>query len=171
MQGKKQIEEIAVKLLSLIDKTAKVEIEEGEEGSSLIKIKVDDPGSIIGFHGQNLSSLQLILGLILFRQTGEWQRVVVDVNDYRQEQSDRLKSIALNAAERVRNTKQPASLSPMTPYERRIVHMALTEFDDLETKSEGEGGQRHVVILPKGDDYVDFNELAQSSEEEEEKTV
>jgi len=168
MSDKKQILEIAGKLLSLIDKTAKVEVEEGEEGSSLIKIKVDDPGSLIGFHGKNLSSLQLILGLILFRQTGEWQRVVVDVNDYRQEQADRLTNIALNAAERVRNSKQPASLSPMTPYERRIIHMALAEFDDIETKSEGEGSQRHVVILPRGGDYVDFNELTQSLEEEKE---
>ena len=171
MEDKKTIKELSTRLLALIDQTAKVGVEDGEEDLFLIKIETDDPGSLIGFHGRNLSSLQLILGLILFRQTGAWKRVIVDVNEYRREQTERLKAIAVNAAERVRVSKSPASLSPMTPYERRIIHMALTNFEDLETKSEGEGSERHVVIFPKSDSYVDFNELTQSASEEEEESV
>jgi len=124
-------------------------VEEDQENEAVkVKIKTEDPGILIGFHAKTLSAIQLILGLMVYREMGEWQRLVVDVNDYRQEQIERLKGIAQAAAQKVKLSGQPVALSPMTSFERRVVHMALSEIEGVETRSEGESDSRHVVVSP-----------------------
>ncbi len=136
-------------LVELLDQKVEFTVEEDKKDDVIkIKIKTSEPGVLIGFHGGTLSSLQLILGLMVFKKLGEWQRVIVDVNDYRKEQVERLKQIALSAAQKAKLSGQPVALFPMTPFERRIVHLALGELDDVKTKSEGVGNQRYVVIQP-----------------------
>jgi len=145
----KIIEQIAKEFLAHLDEKAEISLEEDRENQAIkVKIKTDNPGALIGFHGKTLSAFQLLLGLMVYRRLGEWQRIIVDVNNYRAEQTERLKKIALNAAQRVKFSGQPVILSPMTPFERRIIHLTLNDFAGVETVSQGEGDQRHIVVRP-----------------------
>jgi len=148
-----RVETITSLVKELLEKMSldSVPVEVVEEDETIrVNLKTEEPGLLIGFHGKTLSSFQLILGLMVFRKLGEWQKLVVDVNDYRQEQTERIRKIALSAAQRARFAGQAVALSPMTPFERRVVHLALSEREDVETCSEGEGGQRYVIITPIG---------------------
>ena len=75
--------------------------------------------------------------------------VVVDVEGYKSRQRQKLESIARSAANRAAGQSRSIKLRPMTPYERRIVHITLRDDDRVETASEGEGSARHVVIIPQ----------------------
>lgn len=128
----------------------KIEVSNDLENEFIkVSIKVDEPGILIGFNGKTLSSFQLILGLMTNSYLEEYQRVLVDVNGYREEQDNRLKAVASEAAEKAKTTAQEVRLSPMAPYERRLIHMALSDDPEIETFSEGEGASRRIVIKPK----------------------
>jgi spoIIIJ-associated protein len=142
------VENLAKELFEKLDQ--KVKIKSGEEDEGIkINISSEDPGPLIGFHGKTLSSIQLILGLMVFQKLGKWQQIVVDVDGYRKEQAERLQGIALNSAKRAKFSGRPVALSPMTPFERRVIHMTLNDDPDVSTESEGRPPQRYVVITPK----------------------
>ncbi len=142
------VQELAEKLFDKLDQKVNLEISQEDEAIK-ININTDEPGPLIGFHGKTLSSIQLILGLMVFQQFGEWQQIIVDVDEYRKEQTERLKNIALNSARRAKLSGRPVALSPMTPFERRIIHMSLNDDPNVTTASEGEPPHRYVVITPK----------------------
>jgi spoIIIJ-associated protein len=106
-------------------------------------------GQFIGRRGENLAALQLIVNLMLNRALHERFHVIVDIEHYRQRRDDNLRSLAQRVAQQVRQTQRSMMLEPMTPYERRIVHMTLQESPDVQTQSTGEGDQRRVVISLK----------------------
>lgn len=144
----KEVKEIVDQFFKKLGQEVTTEVTTDEEGSTRVTIDTEDPGVLIGFHGKTLSSIQLLLGLMVYRRLDKWVQLVVDVNHYRQEQTERLAGIARSAAMKVRDSGEPVSLSPMTPFERRVVHLALSDFKGVETKSEGEDINRHVVISP-----------------------
>jgi len=125
---------------------------EGKEGTPPIAfdIKGEDLGILIGRLGQTLASLQYIVRLIVAHKTKTWVPVVIDVEGYRQRHSEKLEALASRIAELVKVKGVPFTLRPMSPYERRIIHIALVEHPDVTTESTGEGEARRVVILPKG---------------------
>ncbi len=123
--------------------------EEGENDQVLIGVTSADPASLIGYKGRSLASMQQILGLMIKNKLGYWVKALLDVNEYRQEQKNRLKEMVVNAAKRVQETGKQAILSPMSSYERRICHMAIEGIEGVMTESEGEGEDRHVVIKLK----------------------
>jgi len=126
-----------------------VKIEEDDEGNFKVVIDAEeDSGVLIGYHGGNLNSLQRILSLICYKDFGEWRRVIVDVSGYRDERRARLEELAENAAKRVRFLQDPVTLPPMSSFERRIVHMKVSETPGVWTESTGEGRERMVVIRP-----------------------
>lgn len=142
------VRNLATELFDHLNQEVEIEVVKEEEAIK-VNISSDDPGPLIGFHGKTLSSIQLILGLMVFRKLGEWQQIVVDVDEYRQEQSERLQNIALNSAKRAKFSGRPVALSPMTPFERRIIHLTLNDDPNVTTESEGAPPQRYVVITPK----------------------
>ena len=119
---------------------------EGDEGQVLVGIKLSDPSRLIGSYGRNLSALQTVARLAVKKAFGDEVRVVVDVNDYRVEQKERLLRMAKSMAEKVKTTGQEVVMVPMSSYERRICHMAVAEVEGVVSESEGEGVERHVVI-------------------------
>jgi spoIIIJ-associated protein len=131
-----------------VDK-AFVEDVEGEEGQVLIGLTVLNPAGLIGFRGRNLAAIQLILSLAVKNSLGEWVRILLDVNNYRQEQKDRLVSMAQGLAQKVLSTGSPAVMANMSSYERRICHMAIADMEGISSESEGEGEERHIVIKVK----------------------
>lgn len=131
-----------------VDK-AFVEDIEGEDNQVLIELTVANPAGLIGFRGRNLASIQLILSLAVKNSLGEWMRILLDVNNYRQEQKERLISMAQGLAQKVLTTGSPAVMTNMSSYERRICHMAIADMEGISSESEGEGEERHIVIKVK----------------------
>lgn len=128
-----------------------VEVEKSEDDSFRVNITSDDPSLLIGYHGENLQSMQKILKVVIFKQVGEEQEIKLDVDNYRKRQEENVLAIASQKAEEVQATKIKVALPPMSPYFRRLVHLHLTgdDWSDVETESMGEGDYRQVVIKPK----------------------
>lgn len=121
---------------------------EGDDGELILDITGDDLAVLIGRHGKTLDALQFVLSAITVRSIGYRYPVVVDVEGYKNRQRQKLESIARSSANKAANQQRSVKLRPMTPYERRIVHIALRDDSRVETASEGEGSARHVVVLP-----------------------
>jgi spoIIIJ-associated protein len=109
----------------------------------------DDLALLIGRHGQTLDAIQELTRMIVGRRLDDRIRVVVDVEDYRKRREARLVEHALEAAQRVVDTGQEEELDAMTPYERKLVHDAVSEVDGVQTDSRGEEPNRFVVIHPR----------------------
>jgi spoIIIJ-associated protein len=110
----------------------------------------EDMGLLIGRHGLTLEAVQELTRVVVAQRTGQRVRVVVDVEDYRKRQIDRLTARVRDTAARVRRTGRSEALEPMNPFLRRIVHGAVAEVDGVDSASEGEGAERHVVIRRRG---------------------
>ena len=128
-----------------------IEIREGE--TSRLNVVGDGPdrealGSLIGRKGERLSALQHLVNLMLSRRTGQWTRVLVDVEDYRGRRERQLMDLAARAADRVAETGKMLQLEPMPALERRWVHLALKDEAGVATQSIGEEPQRRIVVLP-----------------------
>ncbi len=129
-----------------------VEVREGE--TSRLNVVGDGAdrealGSLIGRKGERLSALQHLVNLMLSRRTGQWTRVLVDVEDYRGRRERQLAELAQRAAERVLETGKMLQLEPMPALERRWVHLALRDHEGVGTQSIGEEPNRRVVVLPR----------------------
>ena len=121
---------------------------EGDEGELILDITGDDLAVLIGRHGKTLEALQFLVSSITVREIGYRYPVVIDVEGYKSLQRQKLESIARSAANRAVSQGKNISLRPMTPYERRIVHIALKNDSRVDTESEGEGTARHIVVFP-----------------------
>lgn len=114
-----------------------------------IELSGPEMGILIGKRGQTLDSVQYLASLIVNKGTGEYIRVKVDTEDYRERRKKTLENLAKNLAFKVKRTKRPVSLEPMNPYERRIIHSALQGDRYVVTHSEGDEPFRRVVITLK----------------------
>lgn len=108
-----------------------------------------DAGILIGYHGETLSALQLILSLIISKKLGRFVRLIVNVGDYREKREEKLKEMALDAARRAKETKQEVILGNLSPWQRRIIHITLADDSDIQTESQGEEPDRQLVIKPR----------------------
>lgn len=150
----KTAEKEVQKLCSLLDVDCDVSVtlDKGENDIRYIKVVFDgeDLGYMIGNRGRHLDSLQFLLQILLGRKLGEGEdfRVFVDVGGYRKEKDSKLEEMALQKADDARILGERVELPPMKPSDRRIIHLALMQFDDIKTESEGEGMDRHIVITP-----------------------
>lgn len=120
-----------------------------EEQVADIVLTGEDMGILIGKRGQTLDSLQHLVSLVINKHSENYIRVKLDTENYRERRKETLEQLAKNIAYKVKRTRRPASLEPMNPYERRIIHSALQDDKYVYTKSEGEDPFRHVVVLPK----------------------
>ena len=147
----KKTEDFTAKLLKLIGVEAELEVYEDKENDA---IKVDvksesEVGLLIGKRGDTLFSIQSIIGLYLKQITDEWVRVIVNVGDWREKEEQYLKNLAETTATRAKDTGKDQELYNLNPSQRRIVHMVLSEIEEVETESQGEGKERYLVVRPK----------------------
>ena len=147
----KKIEESAVKLLSLMGSRAKVSVSSDKADQAvLINLETDDEtGLLIGRQGETLTAIQTILGIIARRDFEEWVRIIVNVGDWREKQESRLKDLATQTGLRAKETGEPQYLYNLTPNQRRVIHLALSEDKELETESQGEGKERYLIVRKK----------------------
>jgi spoIIIJ-associated protein len=109
----------------------------------------EDMGLLIGRHGQTLEALQELTRAVIGQRLEVRPRVVVDVEDYRKRQLDRLTARVRDTAERVAQSGRSEKLEPMNAFLRKIVHDTVAEVSGAESSSEGEGVDRRVVIRPR----------------------
>ncbi len=146
------IKQTTEELLSKLKTEGTVEVvdEKTEEESNYkITIQTQETGLIIGYHGETLNSLQLLLGVILYKKLGSWVRVLVDVGNYRQMREESIKEMVGRITAEVEATSQAVVLPYLSPLERRIVHMMLTDHKTVVSESIGEGKDRRLTIKPR----------------------
>lgn len=149
----KTIKDITEKLLKLLDVDGDFEIVEikDKEGESVdIVLNTEDTGVVIGYHGDTLEGLQLILSLCVARKLGRFVRISIDVGDYKKNRTDWLKTLAMETKERVVSEGKEMVIPELKSWERRIVHLLLEGDEEVVSASQGEGRDRVLVVKPKG---------------------
>ncbi|WP_458399644.1 Jag N-terminal domain-containing protein [Mailhella sp.] len=116
-----------------------------------VSVKSEDTGLLIGRDGQNLAAVQYLASRMITRAVASQVRVQVDAGDYHVRQDSRLQELALALAEKVKATGKVQTTRPLSAYQRRVIHLALQNDPDVQTRSSGEGALKHVVILKRKD--------------------
>ncbi|HCM82920.1 MAG: Single-stranded nucleic acid binding R3H domain protein [Candidatus Gottesmanbacteria bacterium GW2011_GWB1_44_11c] len=149
MDNLEVIKQIAEELLHKLEITGAISVTTDESGAYRVHIETEETGLLIGFHGRTLESLQMILGMIVSRKLGKWERVYVNVGDYREKREEALMYMAQRAAERALASGRPIELTRLSAAERRVIHLTLSGDERVKTESEGEGPDRKLIISPK----------------------
>lgn len=136
-------------LLRNMQFSTRVKVDQRKDGIEAC-ITGNNLGALIGRRGQTLDSLQYLTTLVLNKKVDEFLPVSVDVGSYRKHRQESIEKTALSGASKVIETGQKVALAPMTPAERRFVHMVLSD-KDVVTYSVGEDPRRKVVIDIKRD--------------------
>jgi spoIIIJ-associated protein len=124
--------------------------EKGDEGIVYsVTISGDNLNYLIGFRGQSLEALQILVKQILFRKTGEHTILTLDINEYKDKKTEKLQDLARSFIDKVRFFEKEIELPRMNPWERRQIHIFVSEYDDVESESTGEGEDRRIVLKPK----------------------
>ncbi len=121
----------------------------------VVDVSGRDLGVLIGWRGETLRALQTMTNLLASRRIGPDQRVIVDVERYRQRRENTVREIAYRAARQVKVTGDPITLDAMQPFERRAIHLALESDPDVTTVSIGEEPDRRVVVGPRRNQQED----------------
>ncbi len=148
---KSETEAIIKKLIDNFE----IEVKE-EDGIFNIVIKTEEEAStIIGRHGETIRSIQKILEVIFYKRFGQPVNILVNVNDYREKQRERLEKQASEFAEKTKKTKEASYISGLSSYQRKTIHEYITKnYPDLTTFSVGAGKNRKLVIDFKGNKEV-----------------
>ncbi|MGE5633463.1 MAG: RNA-binding cell elongation regulator Jag/EloR [Caulobacteraceae bacterium] len=137
-------------VLDAMDIKAEIRVRDAKEG---LYINLTGPkmGVIIGRRGQTLDSLQYLVSLVVNKDKDRenYVKIILDTEDYRRKREETLNRLANRLAESVKKTGKRVELEPMNPYERRIIHSALQNYEDVTTYSEGEEPFRKVIISRK----------------------
>jgi spoIIIJ-associated protein len=119
------------------------------EGSrALVSVVGASLDQLVGSRGEVLEALQELTRLAVHRETGVRSRLMVDIDGWRTRRRDELAELGRRTAEQVRDTGEQAKLAPMTPFERKAVHDAVSDVEGVRTESEGEEPNRRIVIMP-----------------------
>jgi spoIIIJ-associated protein len=137
------------KIFDFIGIDPETEITIKDDSSYLITITGNDLNFLIGFRGQSLDGLQNILKLMVYRETKTQPIITVDINEYKDRKSEKLQDMAKNYIDKVRFFQKEVELPTMNPWERREIHILVSEYDDILSESKGEGSNRRVVLKPK----------------------
>ena len=115
----------------------------------LLEVKGDEGGLVIGRRGQTLDALEYVLNRIVAREeNASAPRIAIDVEGYRERRRSHLDELAHRLAEKAKQTRQAVILNPMSPRDRRIVHLALQGDEAIATRSQGQGYYRRMQIIP-----------------------
>lgn len=139
--------EILSNILRHVDLPTVIEWESRDDHFYL-NIISNGSGLLIGKRGKTLNALQYLVSKILQKEIGENYSVIVDTENYRTKREGSLTELAQQLSEKVKKSHRPLTTGPMNAQDRRIIHLALKEDQEVRTKSKGEGTLRRVVIYP-----------------------
>lgn len=146
--------DLTVKLLEQmgVEATVQTQLSEPDDlGKQVVELNIegDDLQALIGRNGSTLADLQFVARLMVSQQLRRRVDFVIDVDGYRRKREEGLTRLAERMAQKVVSRQRPVTLEPMTPYDRRLIHMALRDHKDVYTKSIGSGNDRRVRIWPQ----------------------
>jgi spoIIIJ-associated protein len=121
---------------------------EPSEDGLKVEVRGDDIALLLGHNAELLDAVEYLATRLLARASDEEKRIVFDSNNYRARRERELHLMAEKAAEKVRVSRVPFSFDPMSPNERRIIHLALANDSAVRTESQGNGENRKVTIYP-----------------------
>ena len=134
-------------LFELLNITACTElVSEGEKVE--INVTASNTKDVIGKRGETLDAIQTLAGAVANTGRDKYKRVVVDCENYRENREETLNKLADNLAQKALRLGKKIKLEPMNPYERRIIHSALSGREDVKTESEGKEPNRYIVVVP-----------------------
>lgn len=139
-------------LFKVLNITATTEVSQTEDGKAVINLITTDSSQLIGYRGEVLDSVQCLAGAVYNSGKENYSRLVVDCEGYREKREETLKNLALKLAAKAVKTGRKVVLEPMNPFERRIIHSTLVDFEGVKTASEGKEPNRYIAIIPDGYD-------------------
>lgn len=145
----KVIQKEIEKLLSQIGVTSTIGVEANDEGFIVALDAGEDNALLIGKHGNTLASLELIVSLIVANKLGEFKRTTIEIGSYRAEREQYLSELADKLKEEVITSGYEKQVRGLKPWERRFLHMHLSEDEEVMTESVGEDRDRTLVIKKK----------------------
>jgi spoIIIJ-associated protein len=157
---------ILSEVLELMSVEAEVAYEAGPE-EVLIKIDGKEGGILIGRKGQTLDALEYLVNRIISRSEEGEAHVVLDIEDYRERRKKALEELALRLGERAKRRRKTVTLNPLSPRDRRVVHLALQEDPLVTTKSTGGAYHRRLLIIPEGAQKPEKKDRERHNEKEE----
>lgn len=122
---------------------------EQDDGGTRINLDGEDGGVLVRRGGEGLQALQHLVATAFRRQLGDDHRIVVDCNGFRRDKDAELKQMARFMADKAKTAGTSQEMGPLNPYERRIVHMAISELDDVTSESIGDAFMKTVIISAK----------------------
>jgi len=142
-------QETLKKIISLIPVDTKISAEKRGDDIILNIIEGNNPGILIGHRGKTLEALEFIVNKVVNKASEKKVKVIIDSENYRQRREEFLKRLAFKMGEKAKKTKKTVTIDPISPHDRRIVHLALKGDHQISTKSKGEGIFKKVFIIPK----------------------
>jgi len=136
-------------LLDIVDYDGDIDLDV-ENGRAIVAVVGSDLSPLVGPNGATLDALQELTRLAVQQQTGVRSRLMLDVSGHRNQRRQQLTDLATTTAKTVVESGQPVRLSPMNPFERKVVHDAISGLSGVESESEGDEPQRRVVVHPVG---------------------
>ena len=146
-EASERVNEILGKIIDAIGAEVEFEIKE-EDGAISVDAKSEEPALLIGRDGNTLSAIEFLLNIIANRGLEGRIKVYLDIEGYKEKRKKVLEEVAFKAAKDVEAEQKTVALEPMSPYERRIIHMALRDSTAVQTESKGEDPVRYVVVKP-----------------------
>lgn len=141
----KVIQETTEELLKLLEIEGDASVSKTDESIEIV-LDTPDSGMVIGYHGETLDALQLVLALCISKKTGEFQRVMLEVGDYKKNRAEYLKNLVAQTKDRVLSENQEISLPDLKAWERRTIHMLLQDDTEVMSESVGEGKERTLIV-------------------------
>ena len=134
-------------LLDIADLDGDIDIDV-EGNRAAVSIVGSDLGRLVGLDGATLEALQELTRLAVLRETGVRSRLMLDVGGHRARRREELTELGTRTAEQVRSGGEPVRLAAMTPFERKVVHDAVSAVEGVVSESEGEEPERRIVVRP-----------------------
>ncbi|MDX6566494.1 MAG: spoIIIJ-associated protein, partial [Gaiellales bacterium] len=128
----------------------RVSAAEDDEKGIVLDVSGGDPGPVIGRHGATIDAIEHLAAAVAFPPGAERRTLAVDAQGYRARRERRLRELAGQAAEEAIRENAPMELDPMSAAERKVVHLALADREDVTTSSDGREPERFVVVWPQG---------------------
>jgi len=121
-----------------------------ENGDMLdVMLETKDTGIVIGYHGEILESLQLVLSLVIAKKLGRFVRISIEVDGYKKNRIEYLENLAVQVKEKALTENKEQVLMNLKSWERRIIHVYLQDDDSVTSESSGEGKERVLLIKPR----------------------
>ncbi len=140
-------QETLEKIISLISADTTISAERKTD-EIILNITGNNTGILIGHKGKTLEAIEYIVNKAVNKASEKKVRVIVDSENYRKRKDESLKTLAFQMAEKAKKTNRTATIDPISPRDRRIVHLALKGDHRISTKSEGEGLFKRIFIIP-----------------------